>query len=431
MMFKAGRGWGKTRTGAEWIAWQALKFDKTRWSVIARTIAEVRDVCIEGESGLLAVLDRYKVVKSYNKSFSQIILTNGSRIKGLTAEKPDGIRGSQCHGAWCDELSSWTRPDSWDQLQYSMRLGKKLEQERTDFTNQVIITTTPKPTMFFRQLMLDESIVKVDGLLEDNKDNLTEAFLKTIINRYAGTRMWLQEGLGQWLQDSPGALWSYETIRKAQADGIPPMEKVVVAIDPATTTGENSDETGLIVAGKDAEGRGYVLEDRSNKLPADAWAQLAIRLYHEYSANFVVVEDNQGGDAWEIILHQYEPTLPVQRVRGSAGNGKTARAEPVAALYAQGRITHWRRLDSITHVNGLDLLEDQMVTWVDKESDFSPDRIDALVYAITALNIGNTTGFDSWLDKQITMCPACQQPSPKGALACSYCMTPLPQTKGR
>jgi phage terminase large subunit-like protein len=417
MLFGAGRGWGKTRVGAEWIGWQAIKYDKSRWSVVARTIGETRDVCIEGESGLLEVLNRYGVVKSYNRSFSQIILTNGSKIKGLSAEKPDSIRGSQCHGAWCDELSSWVRPDSWDQLQYSMRLGKNL----ANFANQVIITTTPKPTRFFRSLVDDESIVKVGGTLQENAANLTDSFLKTIINRYAGTRLWRQEGLGELLLDNPGALWTLDQIVRNRVEAVPELEKVVVAVDPATTTNSTSDETGIVVAGRGIDQRGYVLEDASCKLPADGWARLVIRLYHEYHANYVVVEDNQGGDAWEIILRQFEPTLPVQRVHPGAGNGKTVRAQPIAALYAQNRVSHLLRLNAATHVNELDLLEDQMITWVDKESDFSPDRIDALVHAIDALNVGGANPFDNWLDSVIIMCPACNQPNEKNMPKCTSC----------
>ena len=414
ILFKAGRGWGKTRVGAEWLVWQALRYDKTRWTVVARTAGEVRDVCIEGESGLLEVVRRYGVLKTHNRSLSEIVLSNGSRIKGYTAEKPDSIRGSQGHGAWCDELSSWTKADSWDQLQFSLRLGKDLP----DFTNQVIITTTPKPTLQFKALMADENVIKVSGTLEENRANLTKSFVKTIMNRYAGTRLWRQEGLGELLLDNPGALWTYETLRDCRIPKAPEMSKIVISVDPATTTTESSDSTGIIVAGRGEDGRGYVLEDRTCKMTADGWAKLVIRLFDENKANQVIVEGNQGGDAWEIILHQYRPTLPVHRV--SAYQGKTLRAEPVAALYEQGRVSHVGVPDE-NNIYQLDQLEDQMITWVDKESDFSPDRIDALVHALTALGVGNESSFDAFLEQGALVCPQCRFPNRLGSTTCEGC----------
>ena len=551
MLFMSGRGWGKTRVGAEWLVWQALKHDKTRWSVVARTFSEMRDVCIEGESGLLFVLERYGVLKNYNRTLAEVHLTNGSRIKGYTAEKPDSIRGSNSHGAWCfitgtmiktpsgdvpieslvigdmvmgsqgsrrvtatgnrqaelwtvthergelvgsaehpimteigwiplsglwcddklsvwggnsslkpavsagrsfklamessavsgvstsgvvgtvynltvdgthdyfannvlvhncDELSSWTKADSWDQLQFSLRLGKNIP----DFVNQVVITTTPKPTRQFRAMVEDDSIVKVTGTLEENRENLTESFVKTIVNRYEGTRLWRQEGLGELLLDNPGALWTYDSINDHRVTERPALSKIVIAVDPATTTTESSDSTGIIVAGRGEDDRGYVLEDRTCKMAADGWAQLVIRLFDEYQANEVVVEGNQGGDAWEIILRQYRPTLPVRRV--GAYQGKALRAEPVSALYYQGRVSH---------VGYFPELEDQQVTWVDKESDFSPDRIDALVHAMVALNVGNESAFDAWLGAKATVCPSCKQPNRLGAKTCQFCAKPI------
>lgn len=403
-LYLAGRGAGKTRTAAEWLAWQAATQNYTRWAIIAPTFADVRDVCAEGNSGIIGILHEYGVIEEYNRTFGQIKLTNGSQIKLFSADEPNRLRGPQFHGAWCDELSSWRYADTWDQLQFGLRLGS---HPRT------IVTTTPKPVKLIQDLVKrsDGSVQVVRGSTFDNAANLAPQALVELQLRYAGTRLGRQELYGELLDDMEGALWTRGSIESARVDAPPPMTSIVVAIDPAVTSGEDSDLTGIVVAGRTPDGHYYVLEDGTIKASPDSWARRAIELYHKHSANKIVAETNNGGDLVIQVLKTVDQTVPVKKV--TASRGKVVRAEPVSALYEQGRVHHVRSAD-------LRALEDQMVIWT-PDTGTSPDRIDALVWAITELSAPSAAM--QYLAAKMDFCSSCRMPVPKGSQRCPKCLT--------
>ena len=408
-MIQSGRGWGKTRTGAEWIIHQAIKYDNTRWAVIAPTFSDARDTCAEGDSGLIAVANRYGVIEVWNRSLGEIRLTNGSRIKLFSAEEPDRLRGPQHHGAWCDELSSWKYEDTWNQLQFGLRLKKDGLVPRS------MVTTTPKPTRLFRSLVHRQGTVITRGSTYDNRHNLADEFIKEIEVQYGGTRLARQEIEGELLLDTPGSLWSWEMIERPRVQFAPDLVRVVVAIDPATTHHADSDETGIVVVGKGVDGRGYVLADRSCRLSPDGWARRAIDAYDEFQADRIIGETNQGGDAWETIIHQIRPLIPYKGI--NARRGKLPRAEPISALYEQGRVSH---------VGTFTELEDQMVSWVADQANFSPDRIDALVHGLQELGIGGGGGSaDRFFERLAPPCPQCQMPVSPLDQVCRNCGSPI------
>ena len=408
-LIQSGRGWGKTRTGAEWIVHQAIKYDNTRWAVVAATFSDARDTCAEGESGIVAVANRYGVLKHWNRSLGEIRLTNGSRIKLFSAEEPNRLRGPQHHGAWCDELSSWRYSDTWDQLQFGLRLGKE-----QGIPARTVVTTTPKPTRLFRSLLERDDIEVTRGGTRDNAANLTPEFIRDMENRYAGTRLGRQELEGELLLDTPGALWTWEMIQESRIATAPDMTRIVVAIDPAATSGDDSDETGIVVVGRGVDGRGYVLADRTCKLSPAGWAKRALDAYDEFGASRIVGETNMGGDMIATIIHQIRPNAPYRGV--VAKRSKTLRAEPISALYEQGRISH---------VGSFPELEEQMTTWVAEAADFSPDRLDALVHGLTALNIGAEGFADQYLASISAICSSCDMPNIMGASICASCGQPL------
>jgi phage terminase large subunit-like protein len=364
-LYLAGRGAGKTRSAAEWLAEQARKRPRTRWAVIAPTYADARDTCVEGESGLLGCL--LGDVEVWNRSLGELVLRNGSRIKLFSADEPDRLRGPQHHGAWCDELAAWRHEDTWDQLQFGLRLGDP----------QTVVTTTPRPTTLLRALVgRSEGVIIRRGSTFDNADNLPAAALEELRRRYEGTRLGRQELYAELLLDVPGALW---TLASFEGDGfrVPDvpndLERLVVAIDPAVTSEETSDESGIVVAGRSGD-RCFVLEDASMRADPHTVAATAVRLYHDLQADRIVVEDNNGADWIPALIRTVDPTVRVDKVHAS--RGKALRAQPVAGLYEQGRVHH---------VGHLSLLEDQMCSWT-PESRTSPDRLDALVWAVTALH---------------------------------------------
>jgi len=370
----AGRGAGKTRTAAEWLIYQACKNDYTRWAVLAPTFGDARDVCAEGESGLLKVAERYQMLKikgGYNSTKGEINLTNGSRIKLFSGDEPDRLRGPQHHGAWVDELASFRYDDVWTQLQFGLRLGDK---------PRTIITTTPKPTNLLRDLLTrkDGSVVVTRGSTFDNAANLAPAALAELENRYAGTRTGRQELYGEMLEEVEGALWTRGMIEKTRIrkEDLPDLQRIVVAIDPAVTSGEDSDETGIVVAGISRDKHYYILDDRTLRASPDNWARQAVNAYTDWKADKIVAETNNGGDMVLLVLKQVDANVPVKKV--TASRGKHVRAEPVSALYEQGRVHH---------VGAFPKLEDQLVIWTPDSND-SPDRLDALVWALTELSGG-------------------------------------------
>lgn len=364
----AGRGWGKTRTGAEDIAYYALWNPDVRVGVIAPTYADARDTCVEGESGLLRLIPP-ACLEKWNRSMGELWLTNGSRIKLFSADQPERLRGPQHHRVWCDELGAWEKPDAFDQLWFGLRLGND---------PRVIITTTPRNTDMLRDLFKRKSqdVYLTHGRTTDNAENLSPHIMHQLTERYGGTRLGRQELDAELLDDTEGALWKRERLDAARVATVPELRRVVVAIDPAMTSGATSDETGIVAAGRGADGLLYVLSDWSGRYAPDAWAERAIMLYTDMRAHMIVAEVNAGGDLVERVLRQKAPHILFKPVR--ALRNKVQRALPIAALYEQGRVRH---------VGNLDLLEDQMCKFTENRATAgSPDRVDALVWALTELS---------------------------------------------
>lgn len=361
----AGRGFGKTRTGAEWVRSLAEKHSGLRIALVAPTAKDGRDTIVEGESGILAISNP-EFMPEYEPSKKRLTWPNGTQAFLYESEKPDRLRGPQHHYAWCDELAAWKYPDeTWDMLQFGLRLGND---------NRVTVTTTPKPIGLIRQLLSDPDTYITRGSTYDNAENLSKSFLAQIRKQYEGTRLGRQEIYAEILNDMPGALWDRDMIDGLRIKEPPELIRVVVAIDPAVTSGEHSDETGIIVAGKDRDGHGYVLADLTCRKSPEGWAREAIRAYHAYEADRIIAEVNQGGDMVEHTLRMVDRTIPYKAVHAS--RGKRTRAEPVAALYEQGKIHH---------VGSFPQLEDQMCLYTPDGYDGSPDRVDALVWAFTEL----------------------------------------------
>jgi len=406
-LYLAGRGAGKTRTAAEWIAWQAIKNPNTRWAVVAATFSDVRDTCAEGESGLIPIIRRYGMLENYNRSMGEIRLKNGSRIKLYSADTPDRLRGPQHHGAWCDEIASWQYPDTYDQLQFGLRLG---------LHPRTIITTTPKPVFLIKELLKrdDGSVKVVRGSTFDNAKNLAPNAIAQMRARYEGTRLGRQELYGELLEEQEGALWNWEMIDSTRVAKAPELTRIIVAVDPAGGSGESNDETGICVVGLGLDGRGYVLADRSCKLSPEGWARQVIDAFDEFGCVRVIVEKNFGGEMVEAVLRQQRSTIPLKSI--TAKRGKYIRAEPISALYEQGRVSH---------VGTFEKLEDQMCQWVQGESDYSPDRIDALVHGLTDLGIGGGSSADRFFMMLAPGCPSCSFPNEAGQSNCGKCGQPL------
>ncbi len=346
--------------------------DGVRVAVVAATAADARDVCVEGESGLLACIP-HAYIEGWNRSLGELILVNGSRFKLFSAEEPSRLRGPQHHRAWCDEVAAWQYPETWDQLMFGLRLGDD---------PRVIATTTPRPTALIRGLIarMGADVKITQGRTLDNSANLAKAALDNLLLRYAGTRLGRQELDAELLEDTPGALWRRADIDSTRIPEAPAMLRIVVAIDPAVSTSEGSDETGIVACGKGQDGRWYVLADRSGRYSPDAWAREAVALYRNLNADRIVAEVNNGGDMVENTLRNTDNSVPYKAVH--ATKGKAVRAEPVAALYEQKRVSH---------VGSFPILEDQMclfTTDYDRaKMKYSPDRLDAMVWAMTDLAI--------------------------------------------
>lgn len=366
----AGRGFGKTRTGAEWVRQMVEDGRAWRIALVAPTAAAARDVMIEGESGLLAVTrERYQA--TYEPSKRRLTWPSGAIATAFSAEEPDRLRGPQHDAAWCDELAAWRHAQTWDMLMLGLRLGAD---------PRCVVTTTPKPIALVKELLRDKNVAVTRGATFENSDNLAPAFVDQIVRRYVGTRLGRQELEAELLEDVPGALWTRETIERARVAAAPELRRIVVAIDPATSAGEDADETGIVVAALASDSHGYVLDDLSGRMAPHQWARRAVAAYHARRADRVVAEVNNGGDLVEATLRMVDAAVAYRAVRAS--RGKAVRAEPVAALYEQGRIHH---------VGALPTLEDQLCALTpdfDRQAaGFSPDRADALVWALTDLMV--------------------------------------------
>src|SRR5499427_5969083 len=366
----ASQGFGKTRTLAEWTCQQAGSAQAGRIAVVAATAADARDVLVEGQSGILAVSPPW-FRPVYEPSKRRLTWPNGAIATTFSAEEPERLRGPQHDAAVCDELGSWSRPETWDMLQFGLRLGRH---------PRCLVATTPRPTRLIRELLAREGhdVVVTRGSTYENRKNLAPGFFNQVIRKYEGTRLGRQELNAELLDDTPGALWSHSIIDAARQAAAPALARIVVAIDPATTSGEDADETGIVVVGKDYQGHGYVLADASGKYQPIEWAKIAISAYRAHHADRIVAERNNGGDMVEATIRMVDQNAPVTTVWAS--RGKAARAEPVSALYEQGRVHH---------IGTFPKLEDQMCAFTTDfdraRAGYSPDRLDALVWGLTEL----------------------------------------------
>ena len=375
----AGRGFGKTRTGAEFVRARVESGEARRIALVSATAADVRDTMIEGPAGLLAVFPEHER-PVYEPSKRRVTFANGAVATAFSADEPDRLRGPQHDTAWCDELAAWRYPDdAWDNLLFGMRLGDP----------RLCVTTTPRPIKLVRALLGEDTTAVTRGSTFDNAANLAATALAKLRQKYEGTRLGRQELFAEVLTDTPGALWTLVLLDAGRVRQQPDLARLVVAVDPAASdpeTAKSDDgiaETGIVATGLGEDGDGYVLRDASAKLSPGDWGERAVLLHDELNADAIVAEVNQGGAMVAHVvrtaaakLHREgkraSPHIAVREVRAS--RGKLTRAEPVAALYEQRRVHH---------VGALSDLEDQMTTWVPGQK--SPDRMDALVWGLTEL----------------------------------------------
>lgn len=389
----AGRGAGKTKTGAETIrSWVTGSTPLARGScrrvaLVAETAADGRDVIVEGDSGILACHPK-DFRPTYEPSKRRLTWPNGALATIYSASDSDQLRGPQHDAAWVDELAKWARAqDVWDQVQFGLRLGQR---------PRAIVTTTPRPIPLLKKLIADQSTVVTRGKTEDNRANLAESFIKAIYGKYGGTRLGRQELDAEILEDLEGALWVRSFFDPTPESGyrgrankgdIPDLVRVVVAVDPsgARNASDGGDSIGIIVAGLGTDGRGYVLADWSLRDGPAGWGRKAVSAYQFFSADRIVAEANFGGGMVESTIKTVDPSVPVTLV--TASRGKILRAEPIASLYEQGRVTHVRGADPRDDGTGLAALEDQLclMAYDGFAGEGSPDRVDALVWALTEL----------------------------------------------
>tara|TARA_B100001057_G_scaffold330693_1_gene331006 strand:+ start:4311 stop:5567 length:1257 start_codon:yes stop_codon:yes gene_type:complete len=368
----AGRGWGKTRTGATDATLYALRNPEVQVAVVTPTFGDLRRVAFGGVSGILKTMPHECLLEGrgqgYNSSASEIRLFNGSKIMGFSATEPDRLRGPQFHRAWCDELAAWRYPEAFDQLMFALRLGKN---------PQCVITTTPKPTPLVQQLATRNDVKITTGTTFENSANLAETTLSMLKERYEGTTLGRQELYAEIIDGLDGALWNNKMINDARLpkDFKTEYTKIIVAIDPAVTSHADSDETGIVVVAKDHTNKYYLLEDRSGKYSPDQWGRIAIELFYTFQANVIVAEVNNGGDLVERLLRSIDSHVRYKSVHAS--RGKLLRAEPISALYEQGRVSH---------LGVFPELESQMCTYTGDRPKPSPDRLDALVWGLTELS---------------------------------------------
>ena len=383
-VINSGRGWGKTRVGAEWVR-QQVKRGHKRIACVASTNSDIERVMVKGESGFLNVCWKGdKTDKGVHLGYPEwsptkrtLTWANGAKVEFYSAEEPERLRGPQFSCAWCDELAAWNKDiDTWSMLQFCLRLGKH---------PRVCVTTTPKPTKLMRELLKNPKSVVTTGSTFDNSANLAGTYLQAVRDQYEGTRLGRQELYAEMLEEAEGALWTTETLDAAaiKHEDLPDLSRIVVALDPAVTANAESDMTGIIVAGLDINGIAYVLGDYTDKLSPQGWAAKAIELYHHYEADRVVAEVNQGGDLVKTTLHNLDDTISYKAVRAS--RGKFARAEPVSALYERGLVKHVTNPPDGANLNEL---ETQYRTWQPLGRVGSPDRLDAAVWALTELCLG-------------------------------------------
>lgn len=362
----AGRGFGKTRTGAEWV--RACVRDFSLVNIIGATADDARDIMIEGESGILSVCSPDER-PAYKKAERRLEWPNGARTLIFTADEPERLRGKQHMKLWADEVGAWRYPEAWDQAMFGLRLGAD---------PQAVATTTPRPVRIVRDLLAREGqgVVVTRGSTYDNRANLAPGFFSEIITKYEGTRLGRQELLAELLSDTPGALWTRERLEANRVTEHPPLHRIVVGVDPEASSGEDSAETGIVVLGAARVGsvlHGYVLDDLTIRGTPGMWGSAAVAAYHKHRADRLLGEVNNGGEMVGYVIRTTPGGEKVAYKAVHASRGKQARAEPVAGLDEQGRL----------HMVGYyPDLEDQLCSWV-PGAEKSPDRLDALVWAAT------------------------------------------------
>jgi len=380
----AGRGFGKTRAGSEWVRQLVESGDYGRIALVAPTAADARDTMVEGISGILSLNWRKEHIPKYYPSKRRVVFANGVIATTFSAEEPDRLNGPNHHAAWCDEIGIWKyAQDTWDMLMFGLRLGKR---------SISMITSTPKPTKIVRNLVKDrgvyydpetglksndltgKDVIVTTGSTYENLDNLSANFRDEIIRKYKGTRLGDQELFAKLLEDVEGALWKMDLIEKSRARNHPDLVRIVVAVDPS---GGGGDEQGIIVVGKGVDGEAYVIDDQSCQLSPDGWGRRAVNAYHHHKADLLVAESNYGGDMVESTIKTVDKSINFKKLHAS--RGKMVRAEPVAALYEQ---------DRVHHVGAFAQLEDQMTSYVPGTLNDSPDRMDAMVWGVTELMLG-------------------------------------------
>jgi predicted phage terminase large subunit-like protein len=417
-MMCAGRGLGKTMAGASNLVIDALAGCTVNpgghcrqcphtWGVIGPTREAVQEICFQGVSGILAALEPEEIA-SYNKSLLMVTLTNGNQIRGFSAQIGDRQRGLNLSGVWVDELANFQYEDVWHQMRFALRIGKN---------PRIYVTTTPYSTRLMRQLFKDAAetgkVHITTGHTFENKANLGASALEALEKRYGGTRMGRQELAGELLEDVEGALW-WRALFDDHRVKAPPrtLKRCVVAVDPAMTSGENSDETGIIVAGVGDDDEAYVLADLSGRFSPGEGMERVVRAFNDFEADCIVAEQNNGGDFVRDLVHTVDPNVPYRQVYAS--RGKATRAQPVSALYEQGRVHH---------VGTFAELEDQCCMWMQDDLN-SPDRMDALVWAIIWLRdlyAGSITGAYGY-----GHCPHCESfIRMEGMSSCDKCGSPL------
>lgn len=387
-VIQAGRGSGKTRTGGEFVRSQ-VKSGCSRIALVAETAADARDVMVEGESGILKSCWRndrdyqgnFLGRPHYEPSKRRLTWANGAIATTYSAEDPEQLRGPQHDAGWADEVAKWRYADTWDQLSFGMRLG---------IDPRVCATTTPRPNLLMRRIIKGEGTIVTRGSTYANRANLAESFFRTIIRRFEGTRLGRQELDGDLIDDIAGALWSRLILENGRVKAFDPRQasRIVVAVDPAASSGEDADETGIAVAARDHRDQGYVLESTGMRDTPDQWGRAAVLAYDRNRADCMIGEVNNGGEMVGHVVKSAAEALHREGLRESpeinfravhATRGKVLRAEPISALYEQGRCHH---------VGMFAELEDQMCNFTsdfDRKKDGSPDRLDAAVYALTDL----------------------------------------------
>lgn len=369
----AGRGFGKTRMGAEFVRTEVESGRSKRIGLVGETSADGKDVMVNGESGIIAASPpwfRPEFTASSSNGRPKLKWPNGAVATLYDAREPDQLRGPQHDLIWFDELAKYRYAEEvFDQAMFGLRLGAN---------PRWVATTTPRPSKLLRMLLLQKGVKITRGKSDDNLSNLSSSYQRNVIDRYRGTRLGRQELDAEILEDVPGALWSRRSLDESRVSAAPALVRIVVAVDPAISSGETANENGIVVAGVDATNTAYVFEDWSLRGSPDEWSRKAVAAYRKHEADCIVAEANQGGDMVAAVIKSVAD-IPVKLVK--ATRGKYVRAEPISALYEQGRVHH---------VGSLVELEDQMISFTperasDRSDGYSPDRVDALVWALTEL----------------------------------------------